>query len=194
MVTNGDVVGQKDNFRGGMQGRFFVFPSASNRPRQLFSLSVQGRRLFGWFCATRGVVFATRGGGSAPLFLFRVCPAEKDGLTRDLLDYLARVGMPAGVHHPDSEVGREVMASCPEDEGRWPIVSSLAGWCGHCPDVRSLANQLYGRPDEIDVDEVVDLVVVARVGGTGCRVYASRGPGPSAWRPRRSAARPAPAR
>ena len=82
--------------------------------------------------------------------------------------------MPAGVHHPDSEVGREVMASCPEDEGRWPVVSSLAGWCGHCPDVRSLANQLYGRPDDIDVDEVVDLVVVgAGPAGLAASVYAS---------------------
>src|SRR6478736_3166255 len=104
----------------------------------------------------------------------RIIAPEKDGLTRDLLDYLARVGMPAGVHHPDSEVGREVVASCPEDEGRWPIVSSLSGWCGHCPDVRSLANQLYGRPDDIDVDEVVDLVVVgAGPAGLAASVYAS---------------------
>ena len=104
----------------------------------------------------------------------RIIAPEKDALTRDLLDYLARVGMPAGVHHPDSEVGREVMASCPEDEGRWPVVSSMSGWCGHCPDVRSLANQLYGRPDDIDVDEVVDLVVVgAGPAGLAASVYAS---------------------
>ena len=104
----------------------------------------------------------------------RIITPEKDALTRELLDYLARVGLPAGVHHPDSEVGREVMARCPEDEGRWPVVSSLAGWCGHCPDVRSLANQLYGRPDEIDVDEVVDLVVVgAGPAGLAASVYAS---------------------
>ena len=104
----------------------------------------------------------------------RIITPEVDGLTRDLLDYLARVGMPAGVHHPDSEVGREIMAGCPEDEGRWPIVSSLAGWCGHCPDVRSLANQLYGRPDDIEVDEVVDLVVVgAGPAGLAASVYAS---------------------
>ncbi len=104
----------------------------------------------------------------------RIIAPEKDGLTRDLLDYLARVGMPAGVHHPDSEVGRAVMAGCPEDEGRWPVVSSLSGWCVHCPDVRSLANQLYGRPDSIDVDEVVDLVVVgAGPAGLAASVYAS---------------------
>jgi thioredoxin reductase (NADPH) len=104
----------------------------------------------------------------------RIITPEKDALTRELLDYLGRVGMPAGVHHPDSEVGREVMALCPEDEGRWPIVNSLAGWCGHCPSVRALANQLYGRPDDIDVDEVVDLVVVgAGPAGLAASVYAS---------------------
>ncbi|RYB93990.1 NAD(P)/FAD-dependent oxidoreductase [Nocardioides oleivorans] len=104
----------------------------------------------------------------------RIITPEKDALTRELLDYLGRVGMPAGVHHPDSEVGREIMAQCPEDEGRWPIVSSLAGWCGHCPSVRALANQLYGRPDDIDVDEVVDLVVVgAGPAGLAASVYAS---------------------
>ncbi|GAB3015851.1 fused response regulator/thioredoxin-disulfide reductase [Nocardioides flavus (ex Wang et al. 2016)] len=104
----------------------------------------------------------------------RIITPEKDALTRELLDYLARVGMPAGVHHPDSEVGREVMATCPEHEGRWPVVSSLAGWCGHCPSVRALANQLYGRPDDIDVDEVVDLVVVgAGPAGLAASVYAS---------------------
>jgi thioredoxin reductase (NADPH) len=104
----------------------------------------------------------------------RIITPEKDGLTRELLDYLARVGMPAGVHHPDSEAGREVMAQCPEDEGRWPVVSSMVGWCGHCPSVRALANQLYGRPDDIDVDEVVDLVVVgAGPAGLAASVYSS---------------------
>ncbi|WP_210503213.1 FAD-dependent oxidoreductase [Nocardioides xinjiangensis] len=104
----------------------------------------------------------------------RIITPEKDTLARELLDYLARVGMPAGVHHPDSEVGRAVMEQCPEEHGRWPVVSSLAGWCGHCPDVRALANQLYGRPDDIDVDEVVDLVVVgAGPAGLAASVYAS---------------------
>lgn len=104
----------------------------------------------------------------------RIITPERDVLTRQLLDYLSRVGIPAGVHHPDSEVGRAVLAQCPEDEGRWPVVNSLAGWCGHCPDVRSLANQLYGRPDQIDVDEVVDLVVVgAGPAGLAASVYAS---------------------
>lgn len=104
----------------------------------------------------------------------RIITPEKDALTRELLDYLSRVGMPAGVHHPDSEIGREVMARCPDDDGRWPVVSSLVGWCGHCPDVRSLATQLYGRPDDIEVDEVVDLVVVgAGPAGLAASVYAS---------------------
>ena len=104
----------------------------------------------------------------------RIITPEKDALTRQLLDYLGRVGMPAGVHHPDSEVGRAVMENCPEHDGRWPVVSSLAGWCGYCPSVRALANQLYGRPDDIELDEVVDLVVVgAGPAGLAASVYAS---------------------
>ena len=104
----------------------------------------------------------------------RIVTPEKDRLTRELLDYLGRVGMPAGVHHPDSEVGREILARCPDDVGRWPIVSSLVGWCGHCPSVRALANQLYGRPGDIELDEVVDLVVVgAGPAGLAASVYAS---------------------
>ncbi len=104
----------------------------------------------------------------------RIITPEKDALTRELLDYLGRVGLPAGVHHPDSEVGREIMAQCPDDVGRWPVVSSMVGWCGHCPSVRALANQLYGRPDDIELDEVVDLVVVgAGPAGLAASVYAS---------------------
>ena len=104
----------------------------------------------------------------------RIITPEKDALTRQLLDYLGRVGLPAGVHHPDSEVGLEVMAECPEDEGRWPVVSSLVGWIGHCGSVRELANQLSGRPDDIDVDGVVDLLVVgAGPAGLAASVYAS---------------------
>ena len=69
----------------------------------------------------------------------RIITPEKDGLTRNLLDYLARVGMPAGVHHPDSEVGREVMASCPRTRagGRscppCPGGAATAPTCGRWP-------------------------------------------------------------
>ncbi len=104
----------------------------------------------------------------------RIITPEKDELTRELLDYLGRVGMPAGVHHPDSEVGRTVLATYPQGEGHWPVVSSLAGWHGHCASVRDLANQLYGRPDDIEVDGVVDLVIVgAGPAGLAASVYAS---------------------
>ncbi|WP_114423502.1 FAD-dependent oxidoreductase [Nocardioides houyundeii] len=104
----------------------------------------------------------------------RVVSPERDPLTLSLLDYLDRVGIPAGLHHPDSDVAREVLARIPEDEGRWPVVESWKGWAGHCGSVRDLAVRLYGRPDEIDVDEVVDLVVVgAGPAGLAASVYAS---------------------
>jgi len=65
----------------------------------------------------------------------RIVAPEKDALTRDLLDFLSRVGIPAGRHHPDSETSREIMASCPQDEGNWPVVWSLIGWSGHVGSV-----------------------------------------------------------
>jgi thioredoxin reductase (NADPH) len=104
----------------------------------------------------------------------RVVSPHRDALTASLLDYLGRVGIPAGLHDPASEVGREVLAAAPVEEDRWPVVASWKGWVGHCASVRELAVRLYGRPDEIAVDEVVDLVVVgAGPAGLAASVYAS---------------------
>ena len=100
---------------------------------------------------------------------------ERDPVTQALLDYLGRIGIPAGLHHPDTEVGRSVRARCrPEDDGRWPLVASWTDWAGPCGSVRDLAITLYGRPDEVEVDQVVDLVVVgAGPSGLAASVYAS---------------------
>jgi len=105
----------------------------------------------------------------------QIVSPERDPVTLALLDYLGRIGIPAGLHDPDSEVGRSVRARCrPEDDGRWPLVASWADWAGHCGSVRDLAVTLYGRPDDVEVDEVVDLVVVgAGPSGLAASVYAS---------------------
>ena len=42
----------------------------------------------------------------------QVVSPERDPLTRSLLDYLGRIGIPVGLHHPDSDVGRSPMARC----------------------------------------------------------------------------------
>lgn len=106
-----------------------------------------------------------------------VVAPERDPLVRSLLDYLGRVGIPAGLHHPDTEIGRAVTAQCPADVGRWPLVGAVGsafGAAGHCGSVGELAVRMHGRPDDIDVDEVVDLVVVgAGPAGLAASVYAS---------------------
>ncbi|MGD8148801.1 hypothetical protein [Ornithinimicrobium sp. Y1694] len=97
-----------------------------------------------------------------------------DGLTRSLTDFLFRTGAPYGVHAPDSEVGREVLARYRGEPDRWPVVAGWIGDAEHCPSVRALATRLYGRPDEIEVDDVVDVVVVgAGPAGLAASVYAS---------------------
>ena len=105
----------------------------------------------------------------------QIVSPERDPLTLSLLEYLGRIGIPAGLHHPDSDVGREILERCdPEDATRYPLVSSWAGWAGHCGSVRDLAVTLYGRPDDVEVDEVVDLVIVgAGPAGLAASVYAS---------------------
>jgi thioredoxin reductase (NADPH) len=104
----------------------------------------------------------------------RLVSPHRDAVTASLLDYLGRVGIPAGLHHPGSEVGREVLTGISDLEHTWPVVASWKGWVGHCASVRELAVRLYGRPDEIDVEEVVDLVVVgAGPAGLAASVYAS---------------------
>ena len=103
----------------------------------------------------------------------RIITPEKDALTRDLLDYLGRVGMPAGCTTParggppgDGGVpGRRGQSSGGVLAGR--LVRPL-------PERARPRRPLYGRPDDIDVDEVVDLVVVgAGPAGLAASVYAS---------------------
>ena len=57
---------------------------------------------------------------------------------------------------------------------RFPVVSALGGITTQPGSVRDLAATIYGAPDEIDVDKVVDLVVVgAGPAGLAAAVYGS---------------------
>ena len=98
---------------------------------------------------------------------------EHDVLVGQLVDYLDRVGLPCGVYHPDSPEGRVVLERHEGEAGVWPVVSAFTTTDPFVPtSTRDLAVRLYGRPDDIEVDQVVDLVVIgAGPAGLAASVY-----------------------
>ncbi len=103
----------------------------------------------------------------------RIVSPVRDGVTLQVRDYLDRIGMPNRVHHPDSEVGREVLARV-EAQVAFPVVEAFRRTPVPVASVYEVAAQLYGRPDEIEVDQVADVVVVgAGPAGLAAAVYAA---------------------
>ena len=105
----------------------------------------------------------------------RVVSPTSDGLTLAVRDFLDRIGVPHLVHHPDSEVGREILARLDStDEPTYPVVERWDGDPYSVTSVRDVAISIYGRPDQIDVDSVADLVIVgAGPAGLAASVYAA---------------------
>ena len=113
-------------------------------------------------------------GSTAPVVpTVQIVSPALDPLTVALRDFAYQMGMPAAVLSPDSPEGAEVVARHGGDH-RYPIVSALGGTTSQPSSVRELAATIYGAPDQIDVDEVVDLVVVgAGPAGLAAAVYGS---------------------
>ncbi len=105
----------------------------------------------------------------------RVVSPTNDGLTLAVRDFLDRIGVPHLVHHPDSDVGREILARLGGDAApAYPVVERWDGDPYSVTSVRDVAISIYGRPDQIDVDSIADLVVVgAGPAGLGASVYAA---------------------
>jgi len=105
----------------------------------------------------------------------RVVSPTSDGLTLAVRDFLDRIGVPHLVHHPDSEVGREILARLDSaDKPTYPVVERWDGAPYCVTSVRDVAISIYGRPDQIDVDSVADLVIVgAGPAGLAASVYAA---------------------
>jgi len=105
----------------------------------------------------------------------RVVSPTSDGLTLSVRDFLDRIGVPHLVHDPDSEVGREVLGRLQLPDGVEPTYPVLERWDGDpfvVTSVHDVAISIYGRPDEIDVDKVADLVIVgAGPAGLAAAVY-----------------------
>jgi thioredoxin reductase (NADPH) len=112
----------------------------------------------------------------------RVVSPTNDGLTLAVRDFLDRIGIPHLVHHPDSDVGREILArlagshaGCPAGSGpAYPVVERWNDVPFSVSSVRDVAMSIYGRPDSIDVDRVADVVIVgAGPAGLAASVYAA---------------------
>ncbi len=102
----------------------------------------------------------------------RIVSPSNDGVTLAVRDYLDRIGVPALVHRPDSEIGREILARLGDDDPHYPIVERWDGDPYAATSVRDVAMSIYGRPDEIDVDSVADLLIVgAGPAGLAAAVY-----------------------
>jgi thioredoxin reductase (NADPH) len=104
----------------------------------------------------------------------RVVSPANDGLTLAVRDFLDRTGVPHLVHDPDSEVGREILARLDPGDGApsYPVVERWDGAPYSVTSVRDVAVSVYGRPDDIDVDQVVDLLIVgAGPAGLAAAVY-----------------------
>ena len=79
------------------------------------------------------------------------------------------------MHHPDSDVGREILARLGGDaDPAYPVVERWDGDPYSVTSVRDVAISIYGRPDQIDVDSIADLVIVgAGPAGLAASVYAA---------------------
>jgi thioredoxin reductase (NADPH) len=102
----------------------------------------------------------------------RLVSPVNDALTLAIRDYLDRIGMPHRVYSPDSETGHEVMSRFEGEVTGWPVIEPFDRPPVVVGSVHDVAVTFYGRPDDVEVDQVVDLVVVgAGPAGLAASVY-----------------------
>jgi thioredoxin reductase (NADPH) len=102
-----------------------------------------------------------------------IVTARADSLSLGIRDFLDRMGMPSRIVDPESDHGRELLASYdgPRDQ---PVFTRIGRPPRAVGSVRDVAAMLYGAPADIDVDEVVDLLVLgAGPAGLATAVYGS---------------------
>ncbi len=101
----------------------------------------------------------------------RIVSDRVDALTVSIRDFLDRMGMPNRVHTPESEVGGEILAMY-DGEPTYPLVHNARGEVFAPSTVRDVAAAIYGRPQDVDVETVVDLCIVgAGPAGLAAAVY-----------------------
>ena len=103
----------------------------------------------------------------------RIISPVQDALTLSIRDYLDRMGMPNRVYRPESDEGRIVLSHV-DGEPDYPLVQAVDKTVAPARSVHDVAVRIYGRPADIDVDQVVDLAIVgAGPAGLAAAVYAS---------------------
>ncbi|MFY0406457.1 FAD-dependent oxidoreductase [Solicola sp. PLA-1-18] len=102
----------------------------------------------------------------------KIVSPVRDALTLAIGDYLSRMGMPSRVYDPESDVGRHMRELHGLVDASYPLVFAHGRTPVAATSVRDVAVSIYGRPDEIEVDDVVDLAVVgAGPAGLAAAVY-----------------------
>lgn len=106
--------------------------------------------------------------------MLRIVTPELSALTMEIRDVLDRMGMPYRTVSPETDEGRTAVEIFGSDE-RFPLLHSLRGEGTEVIAPRSARDvtvMMYGRPDQISVDTIVDLVVVgAGPAGLAAAVY-----------------------
>lgn len=97
-----------------------------------------------------------------------------DVISRQLSDVLYRLGTPTRIFPPDSEVGHDIVARAGEGAELPLIDVAVLERPQTITSIREVTRRLFGRPDGITEEGVVDVVVVgAGPAGLAASVYAS---------------------
>ncbi|MDN4162676.1 FAD-dependent oxidoreductase [Nocardioides abyssi] len=103
----------------------------------------------------------------------RVVAPDGDPLLPALRDFLDRMGLSHRVHHPDGPVGQELLARW-AGAATYPLVELFDRPPFAPRTVREAAVAIFGRPEAVDVEEVVDVCIVgAGPAGLAAAVYAA---------------------
>jgi thioredoxin reductase (NADPH) len=101
----------------------------------------------------------------------RIVSPTRDPLTMAIRDFTERMGMPTRLYQPDSEVGRDMVARY-DGEPTYPLVTAMDRPPVAAASVHDVAVQIYGSPDDFQMEGVADLAVVgAGPAGLAAAVY-----------------------
>ena len=104
----------------------------------------------------------------------RIVSEPGNALASGLREYAGRMGMPYRVYPPDSDEARAIVAEHEAAGGvtAYPMVQGMDRTPFVATSVRDLAIAMFGTPDPITVDGVVDLAIVgAGPAGLAAAVY-----------------------